>query len=67
MNRVYKTAGGQMVDMDRLRMTNETTQAVGNMNVNARGDEIDSQGNIVRSRNEIMREYYRDKNQSKDD
>lgn len=67
MNRVYKTAGGQMVDMDKLRMTNETAHAVGNMNVNARGDEIDSQGNIVRSRNEIMREYYRDKNQNKDD
>ncbi len=66
MNKVYKTAGGKLVDMDKMRMTNETAQAVGNMNVNARGDEVDNQGNIVRSRNEIMREYYRDKNQNKD-
>lgn len=66
MNRVYKTASGQLVDIDKLRMTNETTQAVGNMNVNARGDEVDNQGNIVKSRNEIMREYYKDKNQNKD-
>ena len=67
MNRVYKTASGQLVDMDKLRMTNETAQAIGNMHVNARGDEIDSHGNIIRSRNEIMREYYKDKNQNKDE
>lgn len=66
MNRVYKTASGQLVDIDKLRITNETAQAVGNMQVNARGDEVDSQGNIIRSRNEIMREYYRNKNQNKD-
>ena len=66
MNKVYKTANGQLIDIDRMRLTNETTEAVGNMQVNARGDEIDSQGNIIRTRNEIMREFYKDNNQNKD-
>lgn len=66
MNKVYKTASGQTVDMERLRLMNETTQAVGNMHVNARGDEIDSEGTVIRTRNEVMREHYKDKNQQKD-
>lgn len=55
----YKTANGQILDMDRLRMKNEKEPAVGNMRVNARGDEIDNHGNIVRTRNEIMRSHYK--------
>ena len=66
MPNVYKTADGKLVDMDRLRLQNEYEQAVGNMQVNARGDEIDNQGNIIRSRNEIMRDHYKDKNLPKD-
>ena len=31
--------------------------AIGNMNVNARGDEIDPAGNITKTREQIMREY----------
>jgi hypothetical protein len=38
---------------------NETVPALGNMNVNARGDEITSDGTIVKSREEVMREYYK--------
>jgi hypothetical protein len=66
MSNLYKTANGQAVDMNKLRLTNETAQAVGNMHVNARGDEIDSKGNIIKTRNEIVRDQYRDKNQHKD-
>jgi hypothetical protein len=35
---------GRMVDIDKLRAANETVQAVGNMNVNARGDVIGQSG-----------------------
>lgn len=66
MPNVYKTADGRLVDMDKLRLTNEFEQAVGNMHVNARGDEIDGQGNIIRTRNEIMRERHKDKKLPKD-
>lgn len=58
MSKIYKTAGGQMLDIEKLRLLNETTEAVGNMNVNARGDEIDSNGNIIRSRTEVIKQYY---------
>jgi hypothetical protein len=61
MSKIYKTANGQMLDIEKLRLLNETTEAVGNMNINARGDEIDSNGNIVRSRSELMKEYYDNK------
>ena len=37
---------GKMVDIDKLRAANESTRAVGNMNVNARGDVL-GPGNTV--------------------
>ena len=58
MKRVYRTALGRSVDMDTIRLANEEILAVGNMNVNARGDEIGPGGEIVRSRNQVMAEYY---------
>lgn len=45
----YKTALGRTVDMAALAAKNERVRAVGNMKVNARGDTIDSNGNIVKS------------------
>ena len=51
----YKTAiNGKSVDMHKLRMQNEMTLAVGNMRVNARGDEIGPNGQIVRRREDIV-------------
>jgi len=58
MKRVYRTALGRSVDMDTIRLANEEILAVGNMSVNARGDEIGPGGEIVRSRNQVMAEYY---------
>tara|TARA_B100002019_G_C21272271_1_gene603048 strand:+ start:4147 stop:4497 length:351 start_codon:yes stop_codon:yes gene_type:complete len=55
----YKTLQGKQVDMDLLRQKNELTPAVGNMRVNARGDELGPGGKIVRSREEILRDYYK--------
>jgi len=50
MPSIYRTALGKQIDIDRLRLMNETTPAVGNMRVNARGDELDRNGNIIQSR-----------------
>ena len=58
MTKLYRSAQGRPVDMDKLRLINEETIAVGNMKVNARGDELGPGGQITRSRNEIMRDYY---------
>ncbi len=47
MSKVYRTALGKTVDMSALASKNERVRAVGNMNVNARGDTIDSFGRII--------------------
>ncbi len=59
MKKSYRTALGKMVDMDTLRLSNEETIAVGNMKVNARGDELGPGGQVIKSRNEVMDDYYR--------
>ena len=41
-----RSAQGKMIDMTALAARNERVRAVGNMNVNARGDTIDA---LVRS------------------
>ena len=48
--RAYRTASGKMVDMDTLALKNETVLAVGNMNVNARGDKVGNGGQIIQTR-----------------
>jgi hypothetical protein len=48
--KVYKTSRGKAVDIGALRLQNEHVRAVGNMNVNARGDRIDGEGNVIDSR-----------------
>lgn len=59
MSKTYRTMQGKVVELDKLIMQNETTIAVGNMKVNARGDEIGQGGQIVRKREEIMTEHHR--------
>ena len=58
MPNIKRTARGAAIDMDVLRLNNETAVAVGNMKVNARGDEIDDMGRIVRTRDQIIAEQY---------
>lgn len=58
MPKVYKSAQGKIVDMEKLRLASEDTIAVGNMKVNARGDQIGRGGKIVKTRNQLMKEYY---------
>ena len=50
--KVYRTAQGKIVDLGAMMVQNETTRAVGNMNVNARGDVIDNQGRVLATRGE---------------
>jgi hypothetical protein len=59
-NKVYKTMQGKQIDIDLLRQRNELTPAVGNARVNARGDELGAGGKIVRKREEVLADYYRD-------
>jgi hypothetical protein len=56
--RMYRTMQGRMVDIEKLRAANETVQAVGNMNVNARGDRLGSGGQIVTPKEKIIKKYY---------
>lgn len=56
--KVYRTANGKTVDMDLLRQRNELTPAVGNARVNARGDELGPGGKIIRTREQILQEFY---------
>jgi len=56
--KLHKSANGKIVDMDLLRQKNELTPAVGNVRVNARGDELGPGGKIIRKREDIMNEYY---------
>jgi hypothetical protein len=58
MSRVYKSARGKMVDMDKIKLSNETATAVGNMRVNARGDILGSGGQIAQGRNAVMDRAY---------
>jgi hypothetical protein len=49
---------GKDVDMDKLMRQNELMPAVGNVRVNARGDELGAGGKIVRKREDVIAEYY---------
>ena len=55
---VYRSMQGKEIDLDKLRMRNEMTIAVGNARVNARGDELGPGGKIIKKREEIVAEYY---------
>ena len=55
---IYKTAQGKTLDMRSLALKNETVRAVGNMNVNARGDQLDDNDKVIRTRNQqVARQY----------
>lgn len=55
---IYRSALGKAVDLDALRLANEEAVAVGNMRVNARGDELGPGGQVARPKKEVMGEYY---------
>lgn len=59
MGKTYKTAQGKSLDLEQLKLKNELTPAIGNMRVNARGDQLGPGGNIVKSREEMLDEHYK--------
>jgi hypothetical protein len=59
MGRVYTSMQGKPIDMDRLSLKNELTPAIGNMKVNARGDELGPGGQILRTKEQILQDYYK--------
>lgn len=61
MGKLHRTAQGREIDMEQLKLKNEFVPAIGNMRVNARGDELGPGGRIVRTREEIMSEYHMNK------
>lgn len=56
--KIYRSMKGKIIDLDKLIAKNELTPAIGNLRVNARGDELGPGGKIVRKREDIMAEYY---------
>lgn len=61
---VYKTMQGKEIDLEKLRKKNELTLAVGNVRVNARGDELGPGGQIIKKREDALKEYYTDQTDS---
>lgn len=57
--RVYTTANGKQINIDALIAQNENTIAIGNMKVNARGDQLGAGGKIETPREKLMNEYYK--------
>ena len=56
--RMYRTMQGRMVDIEKLRAANESIRAVGNMNVNARGDVLGPGGQIATTKANVIAKYY---------
>ena len=55
--KMYRTMQGRMVDIEKLRTANESVQAVGNMKVNARGDVFGAGGQVVTSKETVIKKY----------
>lgn len=52
------TLKGKRIDIAALRERNSATVAIGNGSMNARGDVIDRSGKVVKTKEQIGREYY---------
>jgi hypothetical protein len=59
MGKVYTSVRGKEIDMERLSLKHETEPAVGNARMNARGDELGAGGKIVKTREQILQDYYK--------
>lgn len=57
--KLYRSANGKNVDMGKLLMKNENVMAVGNMNVNARGDLLNTKTQkSIQTRAETVTKHY---------
>lgn len=65
--KLYRSAMGKEVDLGSLLLQNEHVRAVGNMNVNARGDVLDENNRVIEKKNrQVQRQYKRTTNVSAD-
>lgn len=55
---MVRSMRGEVVDMSAFASRNSTVVALGNANMNARGDLIDRSGKVIKSREVIVQEYY---------
>ena len=58
MGRTYTSVRGKEIDMEKISLRHEKTPAVGNMRVNARGDELGEGGKIIRTREQVLQDFY---------
>jgi len=56
--KIYRSMNGVAIELDKLIMRNETTLAVGNAKVNARGDTIGPGGKIIKKIEDPVAENY---------
>ena len=55
---IYRSMQGKEVDLDALAARHETMPAVGNVRMNARGDELGPGGTVIRTREDIINDHY---------
>jgi hypothetical protein len=56
--KTYKSAMGKTIDLGALILENEQVRAVGNMKVNARGDVLDSDNQVIDTKTkQVQRQY----------
>ena len=60
--KVYRTQKGKLIDMEAMRIANEGRVAAGNMNVNAKGDEVKG-GKVVKPVRDRVRKHQKVKTQ----
>lgn len=64
---LHRTANGKLIDMAALRAKNEHVRAAGTIHVNARGDQIDSLGNVIEPASVKVQKKYNDTTKLKAD
>jgi hypothetical protein len=67
MGKTYTSMRGKEIDMEKLTIRNELLPAVGNLKVNARGDQLGPGGKIVKTKEELLQDYYKNNPRSVQD
>ena len=66
-SKIYKSAQGKTVDLGTIILQNEHVRAVGNMNVNARGDKLGSNNQVLETKpRQIQKQNARTTNVSRE-
>ena len=60
MGKKHTSYRGVAIDMEMLKFQNQTATALGNANMNARGDKIGRGGSIIKTREELLAERERE-------